>query len=202
MTVVVRSLRMHIERKKVSSCYKEHKVQNIPIFVLQLSLSVSMYDRRQQSNLLQNIHIQSMRVLFVLHIDCTWICFYLPGTYYSQFSECVFCRFIWPGWEGKPVCVFSCFCHILSIWWERALQPEHFLTAGLHHCRLFFLSNSSLHSALKSHWVPAQQCFNFWILKPAGMVRMEYFKQQKRHLVWCIISGALYIALERKALCE
>ena len=44
MTVVVRSLWMHIKLKKVSSCYKEYKVQNIPISVLQLSLYQSMIE--------------------------------------------------------------------------------------------------------------------------------------------------------------
>lgn len=41
-----------------------------------------MYGRRQQSILVQDSHLGSMLVLFVLHIDsgCTWICFYLSGT--------------------------------------------------------------------------------------------------------------------------
>lgn len=139
MTVVVRSLWMHIKLKKVSSCCKEYKVQNIPISVLQLSLSVLMYDRRQQSNLLHNIHIQSMLVVFVLHIDSdyTWIWFYLSDTHYSQFCECVFCRFLWPGWKDRPVWVF-CFSHILSICWERPLQQEHFSDCRTPSLQAFF----------------------------------------------------------------
>lgn len=47
------------------------------------------------------------------------------------------------------------------------LVGEGFATGAFSNCRApslqdyFFPSNSSLHSALKSHWVPAQQCFNF-----------------------------------------
>lgn len=134
-----------------------------------------------------------MLILFVLLINsgCNRVCFYLSGTYYSQFCTRAFGRFSWPGLRGRHVCVFSCSSHILTIWWEKALHLEHFLTAGLS-LQAFFLSNSSLHSALKSHWMPAQQCFNFWILKPAGMTRMEYFKQQK--------TGSVYVACKTKAL--
>lgn len=183
-TVVVRSLWAHITLKKVSSCYKEYKVQNIPISVLQLSLSVSMYDRRQQSNLLQNIRMQSM----AFYLSCVLIVIVLGFVCISPAHTAVSPAKVYfvglPGQDGRagPSVSFPV-SHLLSIWWERALQPEHFLTAGLGHRRLRFLSNSSLHSALEPHRVPAQQRFNFGILKPAGAVRMEYFKQQKRHLV-------------------
>lgn len=142
---------MHTKFEKVSFCYKEYKIQNIPLPVLQLFLYVSMSDRGQLINLLENIHVHNLLVLFVLRCDCTRISFYLSGTYCRQLCEGVFCGFIWWAWQGRHIRVFSCFSHIPSLWWERALQLEHFLTAGLHHCRIIFFQVIPLYILL---WNP------------------------------------------------
>lgn len=138
---------MHTNFLKASFCYKEYKIQNIP--VLELFLYVSMSDKRTaEQSAREYPHTQCAYFICLalwLHLDY----FYLCDTYCRQLCEGVFCTFIWWAWQGRHICFFL--FHIPSIWWERALQLEHFLTAGLHHCRIIFFQVIPLYILL---WNP------------------------------------------------
>lgn len=157
MTVVVKSLWMHIKLKKSAPAIENIQYKQFLFF--SAIVFISRRTKRQQSNLLQDIHIQN-----IFYLSCLLIVIVIGFVFIWHLLQSVFYTCILWDYLARPErqeCVWALFASYPQHLMGEVLQLQYFLTVGLSCCKAFFFSNSSLHSALKSHCMPSQQCFNF-----------------------------------------